>query len=92
MVVLESLSMGLPVVCLDLGGPGIMVNASCGFVVPTPDTDDAHTVSGVADAMINLATMSVADLADLSIGAVARANELSWVKLTARIAGCEDHI
>jgi glycosyltransferase involved in cell wall biosynthesis len=92
MVVLESLSMGLPVVCLDLGGPGIMVNASCGFVVPTVDTDDARTVSGVADAMISLATMSVAELADLSIGAVARAKELSWVKLTARIAGCEDHI
>ena len=32
-VILEALSVGLPVVCLDLGGPGEIVNESCGFKV-----------------------------------------------------------
>lgn len=34
-VVLESLAQGLPVVCLDVGGPQLYVDASCGLVVKT---------------------------------------------------------
>jgi glycosyltransferase involved in cell wall biosynthesis len=86
LVVLEALSKGIPVVCLDRGGPAIMVNGSCGIVVPTAHADEAQTVTGLANAMISLATMSTPDLERLSMGAVARANELSWSALTARVA------
>jgi glycosyltransferase involved in cell wall biosynthesis len=85
LVVLEALSKGLPVVCLDLGGPGIMVNGSCGIVVPTAHADEAHTVTGLANAMISLATMSSAESERLSTAAIARADELSWATLTERI-------
>ncbi len=34
-VVLESLAVGLPVICLDLGGPPCFVDESCGIVVST---------------------------------------------------------
>jgi glycosyltransferase involved in cell wall biosynthesis len=86
LVVLEALSNGLPVVCLDLGGPGIMVNGSCGIVVPTAHADEAQTVTGLANAMISLATITTPELERLSMGAIARANELSWERLAARVA------
>ena len=35
MVVLEALAHGLPVVCTDCGGPGIIVTERCGRVVAT---------------------------------------------------------
>lgn len=86
LVVLEALANGLPVVCLDLGGPGVMVNGSCGIIIPTAQADDAQTVTRLANAIISLATMAPAESKRLSLGAIARANELSWVKLTARVA------
>jgi glycosyltransferase involved in cell wall biosynthesis len=85
-VVLEALSNGLPVVCLDLGGPGIIVNASCGIVIPTAQADEDQTVTAIAKAMISLGTMPAPEFEHLSRGAIARANELSWSALTARIA------
>jgi len=86
LAVLESFSRGLPVVCLDLGGPGVMVNGSCGFVIPTAHADEAQVVTEVANAMISLASMSATELERLSQGAIARAHELSWASLTERVA------
>lgn len=86
MVVLEALSRGTPVICLDLGGPGVIVNASCGVVIPTADADEHHTVKRIATAMSFLGTMSCARSAQLSQGAIARANELSWANLTRDLA------
>jgi len=89
LVVLEAISRGLPVVCLDLGGPGVMVNGSCGIVVPTANADEAQVVTAIAEAMISLGTMPAKELERLSNGAMARAEELSWERLTARISCCQ---
>jgi hypothetical protein len=49
-------------------------------------------VTGIANSMVSLGEMSATELERLSMGAIARANELSWAGLSARIAGCEDRI
>ena len=35
MVILEALSFGLPVICLDIGGPSKIINEECGFIIDT---------------------------------------------------------
>lgn len=53
MVVLEAMASGLPVVCLDYGGPGEMVTEECGIKVK-PITFE-QTVNDLADALLKLA-------------------------------------
>jgi glycosyltransferase involved in cell wall biosynthesis len=52
MVVLEAMASGLPVVCLDYGGPGTMVADKCGIKVPVQDW--AATVAGLCEAVSRL--------------------------------------
>lgn len=56
-VVLEALQNGLPVVCFKLGGPGVIVDASCGqAVVAGPNLDE--TVARYAEAVIRVLTLA----------------------------------
>jgi glycosyltransferase involved in cell wall biosynthesis len=54
LVVVEAMASGKPVVCLDLGGPGLHVNGECGFKVPAHDPDQA--VRDMAAALEKLAS------------------------------------
>lgn len=52
-VVLEAMQAGLPVVCLDLGGPGLFIDAGCGIkIAPAPV---ARMVEQLAEAVASLA-------------------------------------
>jgi glycosyltransferase involved in cell wall biosynthesis len=53
MVVLEAMAAGLPVICLDYGGPGEMVTDECGIKVK-PITLE-QTIKDLADALLKLA-------------------------------------
>jgi glycosyltransferase involved in cell wall biosynthesis len=48
-VVLEAMSEGLPVICLDRGGPALAVEEDCGIVVPAGNKSD--TVSRLVSAV-----------------------------------------
>jgi glycosyltransferase involved in cell wall biosynthesis len=75
-VVLESLARGLPVVCLDLGGPGVIVSRDCGRAVSTAQRSEADVVSGLAGALVELA--SPEEWQRASCGALARARDYRW--------------
>jgi glycosyltransferase involved in cell wall biosynthesis len=53
-VCLEAMAAGRPVICLDLGGPGVLVTAQTGFKIPA--TNPATAVAELAAAMQQLAT------------------------------------
>lgn len=53
-VVVEAMAVGTPVVCLDLGGPGMHVTEESGFAVPAHAPDRA--VEDLAEALDRLAT------------------------------------
>jgi len=47
-VILESFCYGLPVVCLDLGGPGVMVDDTCGRVINTDGLNEEDVISALS--------------------------------------------
>lgn len=77
MVVLESLAAGLPVICLDRGGPGSMVDSSCGLAIETAGQSEAQIVQRLAAAMIRLAR-DPGFRERLSKGAEKRAWGMGW--------------
>lgn len=77
MVVLEALSAGLPVICLNLGGPGAIVDSSCGFRVEATETTESEVISGLASAMIQLAR-DARLRQRLADGALQTAREVTW--------------
>lgn len=81
--VLEALSCGLPVVCLDIGGPAVLVDASCGFLVRAGQPH--QVVEGLARSLVDLAKdgglrQSMAE------AATRRAHQhFSWARQVARM-------
>ncbi len=74
-VVLEALSMGLPVICHDACGMGTAVTGDCGIKVPL--RDPATSEEGFRRALVRLLVET--DLLEkLSREALARADELTW--------------
>ena len=53
-VVLEAMAAGLPVVCLDLAGPALMVNGGTGIRVPASSPE--QVISDITSAIVTLAS------------------------------------
>lgn len=85
-VVLEAMASGLPVVCLDLGGPAQLVDETCGRVVAVEQHDAQQVIQALADALTELA-QNRALIADLRAGAAARARAFSWRQVVTQVWG-----
>jgi glycosyltransferase involved in cell wall biosynthesis len=83
LVVVEAMAAGKPVICFDLGGPGLHVNGECGFKVPARDPDQA--VRDMAFALEKLAS-DHKSCAQMGRAAFGRARQVyDWDRITARI-------
>ena len=51
-VCLEAMAAGRPVICLDLGGPGVQITTETGFKIPAHNPEQA--VTAIAKAMVEL--------------------------------------
>ena len=77
MVVLEAMSAGLPVICLNVGGPGSIVDASCGFSLDVKQKSEDQVIEELAVTMRRLGTDREL-LKVLADGARMRASALTW--------------
>ena len=82
-VVLEALSLGLPVICHDACGMAMAVTERCGIIIPL--NDPKTSIQGFRDA-IRAFLIDPERVKNLSEGALRRAEELSWDKKAEVIA------
>jgi glycosyltransferase involved in cell wall biosynthesis len=76
-VVLEALSEGLPVVCLGIGGPGIIVDSSCGININVQGKSRKEVETELSEALLQVA--SDKDFYKrLKIGAFKRVQKFNW--------------
>jgi len=85
-VVLEAMASGLPVVCLDLGGPAQIVNNNCGRVVSVKGLNADQVTEELSAALTKIAKNP--DIASrLRTGALERAREFSWQNVVGQVWG-----
>ena len=91
-VVLEALCKGMPVICLDLGGPKEIVTPESGSIVVTADLDTTQVAQEIANQICGIAT-TPNRYAALSSGAIARAHDfLLSDRVTELYRVAADHI
>lgn len=83
-VVLEAMANGLPVLCLDLGGPGAIVDETCGRVIATAERSEDAVVAALGDALVALAA-DPAERTRLAGGALRRVQDFRWDALVERV-------
>ena len=72
--VLEAMSYGMPIVCLDLGGPKEIATSRSGVIINTSGRNTAQVAAAMADEIVGL-LRSPEKLTELSAGGIARAQE-----------------
>jgi glycosyltransferase involved in cell wall biosynthesis len=77
MAVLEAMWFGLPVICLDLGGPGVSVDNTSGRVIASANRTERQVAEAIAG-FLRQALDDPAMLTELSAGARRRARLRTW--------------
>jgi glycosyltransferase involved in cell wall biosynthesis len=81
-VIMEALAQGLPVLCLDLGGPGAILPAECGVKISARGRTEDEVVADLSAAMIRLAA-DAEFRATLAASALDAARRMTWSALVA---------
>lgn len=87
--VLEAMAEGLPVVCLDAGGPAVVVDESSGIKIPVTDP---KTVIAEMSRALNLLADNQPLMEKLSDGALERARSLSLERLKVKRQKRYEHL
>ncbi len=82
-VVTEALARGVPVLCLDLGGPRYAVDTECARVVTTAGLSEGGVADALADEVRTLANDRPL-LVSMSAAALRRVGEMTWAHQVAR--------
>jgi len=77
-VVMESMSRGLPVLCLDLGAPHYFIDDSCGRVVKTQGVSQAEVINRLAQAICEFHETSQETRQSMHDEAIRRAARMTW--------------
>jgi glycosyltransferase involved in cell wall biosynthesis len=88
-VVLEAISLGLPVICHDACGMGLVVNDQCGIKIPL--VDPRTSIDGFARAIEKLIHHPEM-VSRLSLGALQQAEKYSWDRKAEEILKVYDDI
>jgi glycosyltransferase involved in cell wall biosynthesis len=83
-VVLEALSQGVPIICLDHQGVADIVTEDCGFKIPV--TTPEEVIRSLREHLVALAA-DRAKLVSLSWGALKRARQFLWSRNGEQMAG-----
>jgi len=82
-VILEAMVYGLPIVCLDLGGPNVLVNNDFGRVISTAGKSESQVSFALAEALIQCAENPLLRW-ELGARAKRRVQELTWSSTVTR--------
>lgn len=83
-VVLEAFAHGLPVLCLNLGGPSVLVDNTCGRAIDVKGLAKQNVVTRLSEAIFELASNTELTL-KMREGARARAISYSWDNAVSRV-------
>jgi glycosyltransferase involved in cell wall biosynthesis len=82
--VLEGMAQGLPVICLDVGGPAAVAGPDAALIITTAQRNQAEVSIALADAVIEL-MVSPALHAAKSFAALERARSMTWRNVVNRL-------
>ena len=84
MVSLESIAHGLPVICLDIGGPGTIINESCGIKISVHGKTVNTIIEEIAENLITYKNNNALKQ-KLSIGGPVRIRKFHWNNIVKKI-------
>ena len=85
-VVIEAMANGLPIICFNLGGPGFLVDETCGLVVEAREKSTQQVIQDLAEA-ISTAANNPKLRENLSNGALTHVQNYTWDALYERVYG-----